>query len=112
MTVHRGSCHCGAVTLELADQPHEVCDCNCSVCHRLGTLWSYHSPTKLRVAGELVGYQTGDRVLIFWHCPQCGCTTHWSPVDPAQDRMGVNMRLFAPELLAGLSVYTYDGRAA
>ncbi|TCM39404.1 GFA family protein [Novosphingobium sp. ST904] len=112
MSLHRGSCHCGAVTVELTGDPHDVCDCNCSVCRRLGALWSYHSLSKVRIEGALTGYRRGEEVLTFWHCPQCGCTTHWSPIDLAKDRMGVNMRLFAPELLARLSVYHHDGASA
>ena len=31
-----GSCHCGAVTIELPSAPEKATSCNCSLCRRLG----------------------------------------------------------------------------
>ena len=36
MQVHKGSCHCGAVTFEVTGTVHEVTICNCSVCTKKG----------------------------------------------------------------------------
>jgi hypothetical protein len=38
----------------------------------------------------------------------CGCVTHWAAVDKRYTRMGVNMRLFPPEILATLAVVSCD----
>ncbi|HEX2657892.1 MAG TPA: hypothetical protein VHU40_06455, partial [Polyangia bacterium] len=38
-TVHRGSCHCGAIRFEVTvDLSGGVTRCNCTVCTKLGTL--------------------------------------------------------------------------
>ncbi len=42
------------------------------------------------------------------HCTVCGCVTHWAPVDKGYPRMWVNMRMFAPEILAPLKVVLCD----
>ena len=59
--------------------------------------------------GRLAGYVQGDATLTCWHCAQCGCTTHWSPRDPALERMGVNLRLFDPQIWEPLPLRLIDG---
>lgn len=39
----------------------------------------------------------------------CGCVAHWALVDKAHDRMGVNARLIAPDVLARVRVRRLDG---
>jgi hypothetical protein len=48
-------------------------------------------------------------MLDTWHCGTCGCTTHWTPVDPAYPRMAVNLRMFEPELWQDLPRRLIDG---
>ena len=109
MTVHHGSCHCGAIELSLTLDPTEMAQCNCSLCRRIAGLWTYCEPAAVSVTGTLNGYIQGDRSLTTWHCPTCGCTTHWTAVDPGYQRMGVNLRLFDPALLRGLPLREVDG---
>jgi hypothetical protein len=105
-----GSCHCGAVKLAIATAPTQVTSCNCSICHRLGTLWAYYNPADVRITGATATYRWGDKTIDFHHCPACGCTTHWSPLDNREaDRMGINARLLAPEVLAAARVRRLDG---
>ena len=106
-----GSCHCGAVTLDVEHAPADVTSCNCSICRRLGTLWAYYQPAHVRIAGPTTTYRRGDRTIDFHHCPTCGCTTHWSPIPEvrASDRMGINARLLDPEILAAARVRRLDG---
>jgi hypothetical protein len=83
------------VKLEIATAPETVTDCNCSICRRYGVLWAYYSPAQIRfVAGEDATqiYMWGDKSLEFHRCRNCGCVTHWAPVDKSRDRMGVNAR--------------------
>lgn len=106
------SCHCGAVKLEIAAPPETVTDCNCSICRRYGVLWAYYSPRDVRItAGESATkiYMWDDKSIEFHHCDNCGCVTHWAPVDKTRDRMGVNGRLIAPDILAEARVRHLDG---
>ena len=109
MIEHHGSCHCGKVRLTLKDEPAEVGDCNCSICRRIAGLWHYCARDKVTVEGKAIAYRQGDCSLDTWHCQACGCTTHWTAVDPGYGRMGVNMRMFDPELLASLPRRQIDG---
>jgi hypothetical protein len=104
------SCHCGAVRLEIDSAPETVTDCNCSICRRYGVLWAYYSPRAVRIAPAPTDiYMWDDRAIEFHRCRNCGCVTHWAPVDKTRDRMGVNARLMAPEVLAQARVRRLDG---
>ena len=106
----QASCHCGAVTIEIASAPSEVTSCNCSICRRLGTLWAYYPPTDVRVTGATATYHWGNKTIDFHRCSTCGCATHWSPrPNRKQDRMGVNARLLAPEVVGAARVRRLDG---
>ncbi|MBV9841303.1 MAG: GFA family protein [Sphingomonadaceae bacterium] len=107
----RASCHCGAVVFEVAHAPTDVNECLCSICRRYGALWAYYRPGEVRFGGEGGSdtYVWGDRQLAFHRCRTCGCMTHWSSVDPAHDRMGVNVRLMSPEMLRAATIRQSQG---
>ena len=109
MIDYRGSCHCGDVEIILRHSPTEATECNCSICRRNAGLWCYCSPDTVTVLGTGIAYQQGDCALDLWHCPTCGCTTHWTPTDPAYSRMGVNLRMFDPEVWSHLPRRLVDG---
>jgi hypothetical protein len=109
MSEHHGSCHCGRIQLTLREAPEDAGDCNCSLCRRIGGLWHHCHPGKVTVEGEGVPYRQGDCTLDNWHCQTCGCTTHWTPVDPAYPRMAVNLRMFDPALWQDLPRRFIDG---
>ena len=104
------SCHCGAVELDVP-APREVTDCNCSICRRYGVLWAYYRPGEVRFVrrGATDSYMWDDREIAFHRCRGCGCVTHWAPVDPGWDRMGVNARLLELEVLAQARRRRLDG---
>jgi hypothetical protein len=107
----KASCHCGAVTLEIAAAPTEVTDCNCSICRRYGVRWAYYSPKDVTVSAlqPTDTYMWDDRSIVFHRCANCGCVSHWSSVDPARDHMGVNARLMEPGEVAGARIRHLDG---
>jgi hypothetical protein len=73
----------------------------------------YRTPEVAIEAGPdaTMSYVWGDKSLAFYRCATCGCMTHWLGLDPAtsQDRMGVNARIFAPQLIEGLRIRRFDG---
>ena len=107
-----GSCHCGAVTVEVAHLPQAVISCNCSLCRRTGGLWARFPRQSVRIAGHpenTVEYVWGDKTLRNLRCKTCGCITHWEPLDSTQDYVGVNLRNFEPSVLSSLPVRRFDG---
>lgn len=116
--MHSGACHCGRVTIALKRAPDEVTDCNCTSCYKHGVRWSYFAPDEVRLEGATAGYVRDDAKMPatdLRFCPHCGCTTHWRATQAyvrhagMDDRVGVNMRLFDPDLIDGLPVRVLDG---
>ena len=110
----KGSCHCGAVSLNVPARPDYLNQCNCTACAKLGTLWGYYLTDAVTIEGSPLAYARVDSdppMLHFNFCGSCGATTHWSPTEHHPiDRLGVNMRLFEPDDLIGLEVRYGDRR--
>ncbi|MDB5861959.1 MAG: glutathione-dependent formaldehyde-activating [Ramlibacter sp.] len=107
------TCHCGAVTIEVARAPETLTNCNCSICRRYGTLWAYYQRSEVQVRaapGATASYVWGDRMLRFVRCATCGCVTHWEPIAAdGGERMGVNARNFDPAQLGAARIRRLDG---
>ena len=93
-----GSCHCGAVRIEVPGAPEWVASCNCSFCTKIGSLMAYYpddGPENggVRITGETVAYIWGDRMISLHHCPVCGCFTDWRSTGESYGKVGINARL-------------------
>ena len=81
LPVHRASCHCGAVVLEL-DLPDGIVDprrCNCSICRRKGAIAATVPLSGLRIVqGQetLRLYQFNTNTAKHYFCAVCGIYTH------------------------------------
>lgn len=108
-----GTCHCGAVKLEVLFVPDTLTSCNCTLCRRLGGLWAYYEFGSVRVSGHPENtqeYIQGDKTLRTIRCRHCGCTTHWEPINAEPGaRHGVNLRNFEPALLEAIKIRYFDG---
>jgi hypothetical protein len=109
----KGTCHCGAVTVELPSAPDKATSCNCSMCRRIAGVWAYYPFGTVRITGHPENtqeYVQGDKTLRTIRCATCGCVTHWEPVNrEAGARHGVNLRNFDPKLLESVHVRRFDG---
>ena len=108
-----GTCHCGAITIELPSAPEKATSCNCSICRRTGAVWAYYEFGTVRIAGHPENtqeYIQGDRTLRTVRCATCGCVTHWEPLPPEPgSRHGVNLRNFDPKVLESVQIRRFDG---
>jgi hypothetical protein len=92
--------------------PRQVTQCNCSTCRRYGTLWSYYRRSAVSITaprGKLQDYSVLAGGLKFVRCRSCGCVLCWDGPAKGDLRMGVNMRMFDPELMAAVPVKVLDG---
>ena len=108
-----GTCHCGAIRIEIPHAPDVLTSCNCSLCRRVGGLWAYFPASTVRAYGHPQGtdeYIQGDRTLRTLRCKKCGCVTHWEPLErQADSRIGVNIRNFEPALVQDARLKLVDG---
>ncbi len=110
----QGSCHCGNVSVAITRQPEYINLCDCSLCLKSGGAWGYFSESEIKVAGSTRAYRRKDYkepAVEMQFCGECGATTHWVLTEHCDgDRVGVNMRLFAPDEITGIEARTLDGR--
>jgi hypothetical protein len=115
-----GACLCGAVRVTIDTTPDFVNDCNCTLCRKVGAAWSYFGSASVAVHGETAGFVRADKPnagVAVQSCATCGATTHFVLTEdfrrqhPTADVVGVNMRLFDPDALAGVEVRFPDGKA-
>jgi hypothetical protein len=72
---HTGSCHCGAVKIEVIVDASSGTRCNCSVCTKLNTLGAKVKPDALKVISgesELSTYVWGAKIGTRYFCKHCG----------------------------------------
>ena len=70
---------------------------------------AYYTRPQVRIAGDTATYRWGDNMMDFHRCATCGCATHWWPIDPTADRLGVNARLMDPAVVAAARIRRFDG---
>ena len=108
-----GSCHCGAVQIEVPRRPRRLTSCNCSICRRYGVLWAYYQAADVQVRckrGATESYSWGRRNLNFVRCATCGCIMNWERRKPRKvNYMGVNARNLEPAALGTVRVRLLDG---
>ena len=93
MTIHAGSCHCGAVTFRIDFEVTELTTCDCSLCVKKNALMTKVPESALTIlAGEdaLTLYQWNTRRAKHYFCKRCGIYVfHRKRSQP--DHFGVNI---------------------
>jgi hypothetical protein len=112
----QGTCHCGRAGWTLEGDPGSITICNCTLCRRYGVLWAYdYEGERVNVRGADARYTRegkADPALEILFCSRCACVVSWRGLRLQADgrrRMAVNIRLAAPELVAGLKIDRFDG---
>lgn len=108
-----GTCHCGAIRIDVPHPPQSLIDCNCSICRRNGALWALYVAGTVRVTGHpehTTAYIWGAKTIKTMRCSSCGCVTHWEALHPdSGGRLGVNMRNFDPDEIKAIRIRRFDG---
>lgn len=99
-----GSCDCGTVRVTLPDVPEVINACPCAYCVRVGARWAYFPRGSVGITGRTEAYRRATRTIEFRRCAVCGGLTHWIDPDGRVKHMGVNMRNFDPDAVAGIAV--------
>lgn len=110
--LYQGSCHCGAVQIEVEAPETVTCeDCNCSICSRSGYLHLIVPRSAFRlVKGEdaLTTYTFNTGTAKHRFCRTCGIKVFYVPRSNP-DGFDVNVRCLEPQP-AQLVIRPFDGR--
>ena len=111
--IHRGSCHCGAVSYEVeASADLEVSECNCSICSRAGYLHLIVPKSKFRLlTGEenLQTYTFDTHEAKHLFCKTCGIKSFYIPRSHP-DGISVNARCLDDSTINSMHVEFFDGK--
>lgn len=110
---YAGSCHCGAVTFEVAgDPPGTAMSCNCSHCRRKGFLLAFVPGDTVTIRGEerLGAYTFNKHAISHRFCTTCGCQPFSVGADPTGAAVvALNLRCVPTIDLATLAIQEIDG---
>jgi hypothetical protein len=111
--VHKGSCHCGKVRIEVDGEIEGVVSCNCSICQRRGSLLWFVPRDKMKVTGEqeLTTYTFNRHAIKHRFCKHCGILPFGEGTDAKGNATAaVNARCLEGIELEKIPVHHYDGR--
>lgn len=111
--IHRGSCHCGTVSIEV-DAPEDIqaYECNCSICQRDGFLHLIVPARRFRLlrgGDSLTTYTFNTGVAKHTFCRVCGIKAFYIPRSNP-DGFSVNVRCLDRSTLRSVEVLPFDGR--
>jgi len=109
---HSGSCHCGAVRIEVDAPPDvEAEECNCSICRRTGYLHLIVPSDRFRLVQgreSLANYMFNTGTAQHYFCRVCGCRPYYVPRSNP-DGFSVNVRCLEPSTVRTLRINRFDG---
>ncbi len=116
MKTYTGSCHCGAVHYEVdIENLKEVIDCNCSICSKRGSLFTFVPATQFRLnkgKENLTEYQFNKHVIHHLFCKTCGILSFAEGKGPdGTEMVGVNVRCLDDIDISSLTLNHYDGKS-
>lgn len=109
---YRGSCHCGAVTVDVdMDPPSEAISCNCSHCGRKGFVLTFVPRDKVTVGGEenLGEYRFNKKVIAHRFCKECGTQPFAEGPGPSGPGAMINLRCVPDLNLNSITITPFDG---
>ena len=111
--IHMGSCHCGAVAIEVeAPEDLEVYECNCSMCERSGFLHLIVPARRFRLVRgteALTTYTFNTRVAQHLFCRICGIKPFYVPRSNPNG-FSVNLRCLDRSKVRSVKVLPFDGQ--
>ena len=113
---YQGRCHCGRVAFSVSGQISGALECNCSICHRKGSvLWFVPREQFELVTPEeaAASYTFNRHVIKHRFCKFCGIHAYGEGVDPKGNSIAaVNLRCIDGFELSSVPIQQYDGRSA
>jgi hypothetical protein len=114
-TLHGGGCHCQKVRYEVNIAADAAMGCNCSMCSKKGTLFSFVEPSAFTLkSGEdnLTDYQFNKHNIHHLFCKSCGVTSFARGTKrDGSPMIAINVRCLDGFDLDAVTVKMVDGRS-
>ncbi|MFK7872675.1 MAG: GFA family protein [Oligoflexales bacterium] len=114
MSLFKGRCHCGEVAFQFETEITSLLECNCTICHKLGSLWIFIPASSVHFEKEKVRmseYQFGQKKLTHKFCQKCGIETFACGEDKEGNKlMGINVRCLEDFEWKDFEVRAHDGK--
>ena len=115
MTMHHGSCHCGAVTFEATFELTRASRCNCSICTKLMWTGAIMKPDAFRLLSgdaDLSTYVWGGKIATRYFCKHCGvsCFSRGYLEEVGGDYVSINVNALEGVEVHQLPLIHWDGR--
>ncbi|MGC3999445.1 MAG: GFA family protein [Anaeromyxobacter sp.] len=112
---YSGGCHCGAVRYEVRLTLETVVTCNCTICHKTGTVLGFAPAAAFQLrSGEeaLTDYQFGKNRIHHLFCSRCGIRSFTRGIGrDGSPMVAINLRCTDDLDLAALTPRAFDGRS-
>ena len=112
---YEGGCHCGRVRYRIETSLTQAIECNCSICAKRGTLWTFVKEpqfTLLNGGDTLADYQFGRKKIHHLFCESCGIGSFSRGIAPnGEDTFAVNLRCLDDVDVAALKIRPFDGKS-
>lgn len=112
---YTGGCHCGAVRYQVTMAIEGGVACNCSICHKAGTVLTFTPASGFTLLGGedvLVDYQFGKKRIHHLFCGRCGVRSFARGAMPdGTPVVAVNVRCLDDVDLASVPTQHYDGKS-
>jgi hypothetical protein len=112
---HRGGCHCGKVAFEVEGDIDGALACNCSMCHRKGSLLWFVGRDQFNLLTpptDAAKYTFNKHAIEHYFCKNCGIQPFALGVDPKGNKMAaIILRCVDGIEIDNLAVRHFNGRA-
>lgn len=111
---YKGSCHCGRVAFEVEGTVDSALACNCSICHRKGSLlwFTPRENLKLTTPEENAStYEFNKHLIKHRFCANCGMHPYAEGVSPdGKATAAINLRCLEDFDVDSVPLHHYNGR--
>lgn len=115
MTTYQGSCQCGAVAFTAQMELASAITCNCSRCHKLGSVLSFVPRAQVTVTsgeGALTEYRFGSKKISHQFCSICGIQPFgFGTGSDGVETAAINIRCLRDVDLAAVPTQAVDGKS-
>lgn len=114
MATYHGSCHCGAVKIEVEGEFTEGLECNCSHCSKKGFLLAFVPRSTVSVLSgrdKQTEYRFNQEKIAHLFCSTCGIQVYAESEGPdGQPMSAINLRALDDFDTAGLEIKKFNGK--